>query len=244
VEFESESRLRRIEEEVFAHCGFESMEIPTNVDFIDCSAFLYACGTVSTATDNSHFCTVGSFLVDFSGSVIYHYFSLDQSIFIPSSVVVLGKMSFAGDYGLESVAFESGSRLYEIEESAFLETGLKSIVIPASVVVLGKLSLAGCRRLKSVTFESGSQLSRIGELAFSRSSLVSIVIPSSVVVLGEGCFSECMSLESMLFEDGSRLAEIDESIFEWSPLDSGEILNALAASRSVVQLLTADLQTP
>jgi hypothetical protein len=241
VTFESGSRLRRIEEETFRRCEFESMELPPNVDFIDASAFLLSYGRVSTSKDNSHFRTVGSLLEDFGGSVIYHRFGFDRSISIPSSVVVLGKMSFAGSAILQSVAFESCSQLSEIQESAFLETGLTSIVIPSSVIVLGKMSSAGCPRLESVTFESGSQLSRIGELAFSRSGLRSIVIPSSVVVLGKECFATCTSLESVLFESCSRLSEIEESTFEWSPLDFREIVRDLAASRSVSQPLAADL---
>jgi hypothetical protein len=46
---------------------------------------------------------------------------------------------------LESVIFESGSRLERIEESAFAESGLKSIEIPSSVVVLGKESFCKCK---------------------------------------------------------------------------------------------------
>jgi hypothetical protein len=64
------------------------------------------------------------------------------------------------------VTFENGSRLEQIEKSAFAWTGLKSIEIPSSVVALGEQSFYGCDSLKSVTFESGSQLERIDELMF------------------------------------------------------------------------------
>jgi hypothetical protein len=60
------------------------------------------------------------------------------SIVIPSSVVLLGKMSFFQCRSLESVTFENGSRLERIEESAFSMSGLPMIVIPSSVIVLGK----------------------------------------------------------------------------------------------------------
>jgi hypothetical protein len=52
---------------------------------------------------------------------------------IPSSVVILGKSSFDQCKSLESVTFESGSRLERIEESAFHVSGLKSIEIPGSI---------------------------------------------------------------------------------------------------------------
>jgi hypothetical protein len=55
---------------------------------------------------------------------------------IPSTVVVLGKESFYECKSLESVTFESGSRLERIEESAFCESGLKSIEIPPGVTFI------------------------------------------------------------------------------------------------------------
>jgi hypothetical protein len=119
-----------------------------------------------------------------------------QSIFVPSSVVVLGKESFYRCCLLESVTFESGSRLERIEESAFYESRLKSILIPSSVVILGKESFYECKSLEWLAFESGSRLERIKEFAFSGSGLKSILIPSSVVVLGKSSFSWCGSLES------------------------------------------------
>jgi hypothetical protein len=56
---------------------------------------------------------------------------------IPSSVVVFGKESFQACESLESVTFESDSRLERIEESAFRQSGLKSIEIPTSVTFIG-----------------------------------------------------------------------------------------------------------
>jgi hypothetical protein len=57
-----------------------------------------------------------------------------RSIELPSSVVVLGKLSFHRCRLLESVTFESGSRLERIAEYAFYESGLRSIEIPFAVV--------------------------------------------------------------------------------------------------------------
>jgi hypothetical protein len=74
-----------------------------------------------------------------------------KSIEIPSSVVVLGKWSFYECKSLESVTFESGSRLERIEESAFSWSGLKSIEIPSSVILLGKESFSWWTSVKSVS---------------------------------------------------------------------------------------------
>jgi hypothetical protein len=146
-----------------------------------------------------------------------------QSIFIPSSVVVLGEGSFFLCESLESVTFESGSRLERIEERAFAGSGLKSIVIPSSVVVLGKSSFYQCKSLEEVTFESGSRLERIEASAFFASDLRWIEIPSSVVILGTESFSGCKSLESVTFESGSRLERIEACAFDRTALKSIEI---------------------
>jgi hypothetical protein len=87
---------------------------------------------------------------------------------VPSSVVVLGDSSFCGCKSLQSVTFESGSRLERIEKCAFQLSGLKSIVIPSSVGFVGKESFHGCKSLASVTFGSGSRLERIEECAVYR----------------------------------------------------------------------------
>jgi hypothetical protein len=87
-----------------------------------------------------------------------------KSILIPSSVVVLGKSSFYECSSLESVTFESGSRLERIEESAFSnDKALRSIVIPSSVKVLERASFATGGGSFSVVFETGSRLERIND---------------------------------------------------------------------------------
>jgi hypothetical protein len=89
-----------------------------------------------------------------------------KSIVIPSSVVVLGRGSFAECKSFESVTFDSGSQLERIDDMAFSGSGLKSIVIPSSVVVLGKKSFSHCSSLETVTFEKGSRLEWIHKSMF------------------------------------------------------------------------------
>jgi hypothetical protein len=129
--------------------------------------------------------------------------------------------SYVGVLGHASVvAFERGSILERIRDSAFRGSELKSIIIPSSVFVLGKESFRGCWSLKSVTFERCSRLERIEEFAFGESGLESIEIPSSVVVLSKKCFGWCRSLESVRFENGSRLERIEAFAFSQSGLRS------------------------
>jgi hypothetical protein len=221
VTFESGSRLERIEESAFQVSGLRSIEIPGSVAFIDGSAFTGpSLNSVSVSPDSTHFRVRECFLEDCDGSTVYLCFGSFCSVVIPSSVVVMGKQSFYRFESLESVTFESGSRLEQSEESAFRRSGLRSISIPSSVVVLGKESFCWCESLESVTFESGSRLERIEESAVGWSGLKSILIPSSVVVLCIQSFYRCESLESVTFENGSRLERIEESAFSGSGLKS------------------------
>jgi hypothetical protein len=224
VIFEDGSQLERIEELVFSWSGLKSIEIPPRVTSIDASAFAgVSLSSLSVSQGNRTFRVSGWFLEDFVGSTICRYCSSCHSVFVPSSILALGKRSFFCCKLLGSVVFENGSRLERIEESAFRESGLKSIVIPSSVVVLGKSSFCYCWSLESVVFENGSQLERIEESSFHGSRLKSIVIPSSIVVLEKESFSSCKSLESLVFEKNSRLERIEGLVFADSGLKSIEI---------------------
>jgi hypothetical protein len=87
-------------------------------------------------------------------------------IVIPRSVEQLGIACFADCRSLSFVIFESKSQLSEIEDMAFLRTGLIEIVIPASIQHLGRECFAECRSLLRVTFQSGSRLSGIERRTF------------------------------------------------------------------------------
>jgi hypothetical protein len=222
MRFENGSRLERIEETALSGEEWLSIEIPGSVTFVDGSAFI-GVSLISVSPENRRFRFRECFLEDFDGSKICRYFGSCRSVVIPSSVVVLGKSSFSWCWNLESVIFESGSRLERIEERAFLRCTLRSIVIPSSVVVLGKESFEVRGSLEPVIFESGSRLERIKARAFYESASRSIVIPSSVIVLGKLSFYKCRSLESVTFESGSRLERIKQYAFAESGLKSIEI---------------------
>jgi hypothetical protein len=163
VTFESGSRLERINEEAFSGSRLRSIEIPSSVVVLGKCSF-FSCKSLESVTFER-----GSRLERieesaFSGDL----FTSNQlkSILIPSSVVVLGKQSFYLCKSLQSIIFESSSRLERIEESAFAgdrvtSNQLRSILIPSSVVVLGKQSFYLCESLESVEFESGSRLELI-----------------------------------------------------------------------------------
>jgi hypothetical protein len=139
VIFESGSRLERIEASAFQWSGLKSIEIPGNVIVVDGSPFdRLSLSSIYVCPNSVRLRIRECLLEDFDGRTIHWYFGSCRSIVIPPSVFVLGKSSFYGCKSLESVTFESVSRLERIEAFAFERSGLKSIEIPSSGVVLGK----------------------------------------------------------------------------------------------------------
>ena len=126
-----------------------------------------------------------------------------KEITIPSSVTAMGYAStdYAGEIGvftactaLEKIAFENGSRLESLGNSAFERTpALKSIELPEGVKTLG-------------TF------------AFLASGLESISVPASVETIVRNTFGSLPELVSVTFEAGSRLKNIPSDAFNDCPL--------------------------
>jgi hypothetical protein len=85
-----------------------------------------------------------------------------KRIVIPASVEVIRRYTFKNCKSLESVAFQAGSVLKEIENNGFERSGLKSIVIPASGVTVGDGALRKCNSLDSVTYEAESTARGMG----------------------------------------------------------------------------------
>jgi hypothetical protein len=179
--------MERICPKTFRESGLKSIVIPSWVVCL-CKESFYQCKSLVFVTFEA-----GSRLERIDERVFYEtgLTSNVKPILIPRSAVLLGRESFSHCGSLDSVAFESGSRLERIDEKAFSESGLKSIVIPSSVVVLGNWSFWQCKSLESVTFEPGSRLELIDGRAFYGTGLKSIVIPLSVVVLGVASFAYC-----------------------------------------------------
>jgi hypothetical protein len=137
-----------------------------------------------------------------------------ERVWIPHSILNLNWR-----WQIDSVVFESNSRLTRIESEAFLYASLESILIPSNVEIFGSYCFSHCESLSSVTFESNSRLTRIELAAFSWSSLESILIPSNVEILGSYCFHACESLSSITFESNSQLTRIDSYAFSSSSLN-------------------------
>ncbi|MCH5171750.1 MAG: leucine-rich repeat domain-containing protein [Erysipelotrichales bacterium] len=125
------------------------------------------------------------------------HFNTVISIEIPNSVTSIEYSAFSNCTNLQTITFESESKLESIGDYAFMFCGsLTSITIPSSVTSIGLYAFYYCTNLKRATFENESKLESIGDEAFEYCrSLTSITIPSSVTSIGTRAFYECNSLQ-------------------------------------------------
>jgi hypothetical protein len=92
------------------------------------------------------------------------------SIRIAASVQTVPVGCFYGCSHLETVDFEIGSLLTEIEENAFADcSSLKKLLLPPGVRYLRKKCFSNCVSLEEVTLES---LSRLTAMELARSTAV------------------------------------------------------------------------
>lgn len=133
-----------------------------------------------------------------------------KSITIPRTLRGFGVEAFCGCTRLQSVVFESGSALKEINKSVFTTTSLTSVDIPNSVERIGYQAFA-YSDLSNVKMPSN--LIEIGDSAFHFTKLTAVTIPSSVTKICTGAFDDCGELANLTFESDSRLKTIGANAF-------------------------------
>jgi hypothetical protein len=181
VTFESNSRLARIEFRAFASSSLQSIVIPCGVQFIDGSAFRnMELSSISIESGNKRFVIRDDFLIDIVDHKLIRNFSNSPSVMIPCDIEILYSECFSWCQSLESVTFESNSRLRRIESEAFSFSSLRSILIPHTVEILCSECFSRCISIQSVSFESNSRLKRIESKALPSVS-DRITIPSAVL---------------------------------------------------------------
>jgi hypothetical protein len=222
VEFETGSRVEQIEQFAFSNTSLTELTLPNSLHFISGSALAAVhLRSVSFLPSSSMFYVKDHMIEDISGLSITRYFGSNRSIEIAKCVEMIGEGCFFQNRFVESITFETGSRLEQIGKSAFEGTKLKGLfVIPRSVKILSERCFAWIQSLESIVFESGSELKRIEERTFLLSGLKVIVIPISVEQIGPSAFDHCELLESVTFESESRLQQLGECAFDNSGLES------------------------
>jgi hypothetical protein len=212
---DTRSQLKAINAAVFSGCSrLRLVCIPHTVTSIDGSAFTNTRIWTVSLLGGDNFCLRGKFLLNFARTSVIRYFGSSCSVAVARHIRTLGNSCF-GSQCISSLTFESGSRLRQIEESAFSSClFLSSIKIPALVEKIGSCCFSHCVSLSRIVFEPGSKLYHIKERAFfSCQALGSIYIPASVRIIGSQCFLSCRSLTTVKFEPGSQLCMFHENAF-------------------------------
>jgi len=118
------------------------------------------------------------------------------SVVIPANTLSIGYQSFYKCTSLSSIAFDEGSQLQTIGQSAFgYCTSLTSFTIPSTVTSIGDYAFNNCTHLLNLMIPSN--VISIGQGAFSSSGLNEITISSSVASIGEAAFYDCLALQNI-----------------------------------------------
>jgi hypothetical protein len=232
--FESGSRLREIGDSAFADChSLKSISLPASLAVVSGLSFAESSiERVVVDESNPHYFISGDFLVGFEGMILIRYFGHSESVIIERNIGSIGRSCFRECRSLESIVFESDSRLSILGECAFSECrSLKSICIPAQVERISDSCFRACRSLAEVKFEPGSKLTRIDYEAFARChSLVSFAIPAQLEILESSVFTYSASISELVFEIPSRLKQLHLPMDDFVSLsipDSVEVLTGL-----------------
>jgi hypothetical protein len=147
-----------------------------------------------------------------------------KTIVIHASVQVIDRSYFgpmarprSWSSPLETITFERGSRLRDIEGGAFGGcTALRSISLPASVEFIAPTAFIDCAQCH-IEIDKGNLHFRAenGFLTFHRDLLVryfgpgpEVTIPDEIQRITENCFSGCSAVVAVLFRPGSSLGLI------------------------------------
>jgi hypothetical protein len=153
------------------------------------------------------------------------FFSLVKWICIPPSVTIIESYCFSSGsslyfpFSLETITFEPGSHLREIQHNAFCgRISLKLVSLPASVEVMDALSFASSR-IEKIEISPGNRHFRTtGDLIVnSKGSTVhyfgtgsEVGIPDEIQSLGKYSFERNMRIVRIVFGPASGLSSIDE----------------------------------
>jgi hypothetical protein len=160
---------------------------------------------------------------------IFSFCTSLKSLSVPPSVEVFGPC-FQGPnpvriqhVRVESVTFERGSKLREIEPLALNScTSLTHLLIPASVEKMNANSFPRSRSIQ-LELEPGNRNFAINDnflMDFGHRRLIlcfcavsEISIPDEIETIGESCFDSCHSIRSVSFGPNSKLSSIEQQAF-------------------------------
>lgn len=233
VTFEAGSRLRYIGGWAFYYSGkLCDITLPSSVEEINDGAF-YACSGLKSFILPGSVKKLGSSIFSGSGLEDFRFgegFSLKtlpgyflnstsiRSITIPTCVEGFGDGVFGNCGSLESVTFESGSRLKSLGDSCFSGCSkLKNITLPQGLNQINSYAFQYCTELNRL--DVPTSVISIGTYAFKDSGLEEISIPVGIKTIEDGAYSSCINLKSVTIP--SNIETIgDRAFYDCESLES------------------------
>lgn len=113
-----------------------------------------------------------------------------QAVYIPASIVKIGKNAFSNCDLLSYVSFETGIKLEEISEFMFDKCkALRTIELPDSVITIKTGAFSNCDNLDAVSLTSNSKLAEIEKYAFNNCPMLQTIKVAAVPKISEKTFS-------------------------------------------------------
>ena len=246
--------IEQIGGKAFINASLRSVTIPDSVTALGGGAFQRAPYLTTVKLGNG--------LKAVPSGAFKECFALSQ-VELSANIRSIGGSAFEQTFALSSVTFAKNSALTEIEQNAFLASGIRSIRIPASVISIGNNAFCSTK-LGSVVFEQGSALRMIGDSAFEGSlyltqislpehleqigayafretGLTAVTLPASVTVLKEGVFAACHSLARIdVADQNSVYCDVNGVVYDKSMTTLVAYpAGAAASSYKVPQTVTA-----
>ena len=136
-----------------------SVMIPDNLNTFDATFVPYG-SSVIVSENNRAFVTDNQFVYNFDRTHLIRCFQSQKCVIVPSSVQCLHRGCFGYCNLIESLRFEAGSQLFQIDDLAFKNLCCVDMFLPKSLKKLAVGSLYKCR-IQNLRFEDQSGLERI-----------------------------------------------------------------------------------
>lgn len=145
INFEENSKINEIEDNVFSQTAIEAISIPSSVTQIGKFAF-YGCSNLKSINFEK------DSKLNFIDKSAFSDSSLEV-ISIPSSVTEIGECVFYS-CNLKNINFEQNSKLEVIRSSAFSWSQIEAILIPSRVNQIEESAFSSCMELRCIEFLS------------------------------------------------------------------------------------------
>lgn len=210
--------------QAFYNCKKLSCDLvfPDTLETIGTSAFTGTAGNIPSITG----ITFGSALTSigtsaFQGAILPVADVASVDLVFPASLIIINTSAFNGCTGISTIAFENGSVLTTIGDTAFYNcTNLGSDVdIPSSVTTIGSSAFFNSH-ITSICGNgadlSGTHITEIKSSAFSGCTYLSgeLSLPTTLVYIRSNAFSNCAELTGIDFNGNTVLQSIEGSAFQ------------------------------